>query len=190
MKCTINMTDTIYCSLLNHLFPGPLEQGVFLFANPVVTGDNLELAVVDMYPVLPEGWLVQDEDYLEMSDKERAKIMKMARDGGFAVIDCHSHPGARDKAWFSPSDRRGITEFAGYAKWKLSGMPFAAMVWGESSVDAVVWHHDFQAAYDVEKVVVAGECQRVLTPRGTWYAPKQEVTYGFGQIFSANPRVR
>jgi hypothetical protein len=146
-----------------------LEQGAFLFAQPVRYGNELWLDAVDAYLISPSGWRVQHEVYLEMNDAERAKIMKIARDRNLAVIDCHSHPGSEDDVWFSPSDKRGITEFAAYAKWKLDGKPFAAMVWAEGSVDAVGWHDGFEKVLKVDEVKILGIQAKVLVPRGTWF---------------------
>lgn len=173
MKCSISISRVIEERLLEHLFQNDLEQGAFLFSRALHgTDGELRIEVVDMYLVPPEGWTVQLEFHLEMNDAERARIMKTARDRGFAIVDCHSHPRSRGRVGFSPSDISGITDFAGYAKWKLPGQPYAAMVWGEASVDAVVWSGDFREARPVQEVVVDGcDATRVLVPRGTWFHP-------------------
>jgi hypothetical protein len=170
MKTKIIIPADIKEKLLAHLFQNRLEQGAFLFSRREVSGDAVCLNVRGTYFVPPEGWEAQEELYLEMRDDERAKIMKLARDQGLAVIDCHSHPGSKDKVQFSPSDRTGITEFAAYAKWKLPGQPFAAMVWGETSLDAVLWQGEFLNAEIVNEVIVATlPACRVILPQGSWF---------------------
>src|SRR5262245_24501650 len=140
MNNTIVIPSGIAGALRSHLFGNDLEQGAFLFAEAKADDSGvLQLTVEDLYLVPSRGWEVQMEGYLEMKDSERAKIMKLAREKSLCAIDCHSHPRAGDDVWFSPSDVAGISEFAQYAKWKLDGKPFAAMVWGEESVDAVLW---------------------------------------------------
>lgn len=174
MKCAISISVSMKERLLEHFFQNHLEQGAFVFARAVDgTEDSLRLEATEMYLIPPEGWAVQLEVYLEMKDAERAKIMKIARDGGYAVLDCHSHPGSHDRVEFSESDRAGINDFAAYAKWKLSGQPYAAMVWGEESVDAVIWYGNFDRAHSVQEVLVADrDVSRVLIPRGTWFSPR------------------
>jgi len=169
MNITIAIPEPIARKLEGHLFQNKLEQGAFLFARHAVAGDGLALEVVESHLVLPEGWAIQNEYHLEMRDEERAKIMRAARQSGLAAIDCHSHPGATDDVWFSGSDRHGIAEFADYARWKLPAQPFAALVWGRSSVDAVAWHGAFEEACPVRRVVIAGQPDRVLVPRGSWF---------------------
>jgi len=165
VKYIITLEAKLEKELRAHLFQNDLEQGAFLFANVIMTTYKLNLQVVDSYFIPPEGWEFQLDLYLEMKDEERAKLMKHARDGNFAVIDCHSHPGSGGDVRFSPSDERGMQEFAIYAKWKLDGKPYAAMVWGESSADAFMWVEDFSQAHQVDEVNIIGSPMKLLTPR-------------------------
>jgi len=169
MKRIIIIPAAIAEALRAHLFQDELEQGAFLFAQADERVGTLSLRVVDVYLVPPTGWQIQEEVYLEMKDAERAKIMKMARDRSFAAIDCHSHPGTMGDVSFSPSDRKGISDFAPYAKWKLDARPFAAMVWAETSVDAVIWHGDFAAPQAVNAIQIAGASLVTLTPTASWF---------------------
>jgi len=168
MNYVIELSASLRARLQRHLFQNRLEQGAFLFSRVEETASALTLRVEDVYLIPPEGWAVQHALYLEMTDAERAKIMQLARAGGYAVIDCHSHPGSAEAVKFSSSDHHGITEFAAYVQWKLNGKPYAAMVCSESSLDAVVWHRDFREAHDVHEVRITGGRAKVLIPRGTW----------------------
>lgn len=152
-----------------HFFQNEVEQGAFLFAEAVQDEFSLDLVVSDFYLVPSRAWEVQMNIYLQMKDSERANIMKMAREKKLCTIDCHSHPSSQDDVWFSPSDILGITEFAQYAKWKLNSKPFAAMVWGEASMDAVVWQGEFTAAEAVTDIRITGATPRTLTPTGSWF---------------------
>jgi hypothetical protein len=160
-------------TLRQHFFQNELEQGAFLFAEAKRDNGELNLVAAEYYLVPPSGWEVQVEYYLQMKDSERAKIMKLAREKKLCAVDCHSHPRACDDVWFSPSDVAGITEFAQYAKWKLGGKPFAAMVWGEQSVDAVLWQGEFCHAERVAHANIVGSTNQTLIPTGSWFrAPK------------------
>lgn len=154
-----------------HLFQNELEQGAFLYASVRENTNETTLEVVEAYLVPAEGWQVQMDVHLEMKDEERAKIMSQARQKNLALVDCHSHPGSFDKVWFSPSDRHGISEFAVYAKWKLGSKPYTAMVWAESSIDAVVWDNDFGKALRVQSILVVNGKDKILIPKGSWFAP-------------------
>jgi hypothetical protein len=169
MSVSILIPQPVHAALQVHLFQNALEQGAFLLARVAEGADRLCLEAVDAYFVPPEGWEVQTEAYLELKDSERARVMYWARQARLALIDCHSHPDSASHVWFSPSDRTGITDFAAYARWKLEGKPYVGTVWGEASVDAVVWHGDFAAARPVDQVAVVEPDGHVLRPRGTWF---------------------
>lgn len=175
MKYVLIIPEDIHWVLREHLFQNELEQGAFLFAHTVNGSDEFGLEATDIYLIPPRGWQVQLDVYLEMKDSERAKIMNIARTRGLAVIDCHSHPNSEDEVWFSPSDHLGTIEFASYAKWKLEGRPYAAMVWGTLSVDAVIWYDTFVEAYQVDEVRVIGSSTEIMIPRRTWSKSKKFV---------------
>ena len=169
MNCIINIPDDVERRVNAHLFSSTKEEAAFLFASVEESADELRFVRQEAYLVPPEGWESQHEYYLEMTDQERSRIMKMAMDGHHAVIDCHSHPGSGDSVAFSPTDRQGITEFAGYVKWKLRGTPYAAIVWAERSIDAVAWHGDFSRPVIVSEIYVDATPPRVTRPTGSWF---------------------
>lgn len=168
MKINVTIPRDMERKLYGHLFQGDLEQGAFLFAKIAEGDQEVCLEADSAYLVPPDGWEVQAENYLELKDTERAKIMKIARDNEYALVDCHSHPASNGEVWFSYSDRSGISDFAAYVKWKLDGRPYIAMVWGESSVDAIAWYGNIAAAVPIGEVRIVGDNPRVLIPRGTW----------------------
>jgi len=157
----------LFSELQTFFFQNNLEQGAFLFAN----AEGSDIEVVDAYFIPAEGWSVQLDVYLEMKDSERGKIMQLARQKGCAVIDCHSHPDSGTDVWFSPSDIAGITKFATYVQWKLPGTPYVATVWGEDSVDGIVWPPGSTTPELLELIVVRSESgsTRSMKPRGTWF---------------------
>jgi hypothetical protein len=178
MIFSVSIPAALERDLRRHLFQGELEQGAFLFAAVVEKPSAVNLSAVDAYMVPPEEWEMQSEVHLEMADLARAKIMKMARNRDLAVIDCHSHPHSGNHVWFSPSDRAGITEFAGYVKWKIGGKPYTAMVLGESSLDAVAWYDDFSMPGRVDSVEVLTTPPTLWKPRGSWFKPRSSFERG------------
>jgi hypothetical protein len=111
---------------------------------------------------------------LEMTDEERAKVLKLARDSGLCLVDCHSHRGDAPEAAFSLSDRAGVEEFAPYVRWKLDGRPYVAAVLAEDAVDAVMWEADFAEAQRVDEIRVTGEPPAALVPAGSWFTQWRE----------------
>jgi hypothetical protein len=156
----------LFNELKSFFFQSTLEQGAFLFANS--EGENIR--AFDVYLIPADGWVVQLDVYLEMKDSERGKIMQMARQKQCAVIDCHSHPDSGTDVWFSPSDISGITKFAAYVKWRLPGTPYVATVWGEDSVDGVVWLPGSNKPQLLDSLTIHSEAESSsMKPRGTWF---------------------
>lgn len=168
MNYVIVIPHNIERAVKPHLFQDGVEQGAFLFARTRELPDELSMEVIDFYLIPSNAWEEQSDFCLQLKDSERAKIMKQARDLNVSAIEAHSHPGSEKRVWFSLSDCRGIAEFAPYAKWKLDGKPYGAMVWGESSVDAVIWHGGFAQPMQVNEVRIIGPRTKVLIPRATW----------------------
>lgn len=173
MKTSIFIPAMIADTLRAHLFQNEVEQGAFLFARAEQTADTLSLVAEESYLVPARGWEVQMDVYLQMKDSERGKIMQMARAKKLCAIDCHSHPYSGGDVWFSPSDVAGITDFAAYAKWKLDGRPFAAMVWGETSVDAVMWSGDFGGPTVPDEIRIVGGPPDTFIPTHSWFQSPQ-----------------
>jgi hypothetical protein len=172
MRYTVSMPEAMFERLRRDLFQNELEQAVFLYAEHRQDDNGIHVTAVDYHLVPPEGWEIQHEFHLELTDEERARVLKRARDGGYALIDCHSHPPVLDDVEFSPSDVWGITEFAQYVRWKLGGRPYAAMVWGQASVDAVGWHADFKSPSPISEILVEGSPRRTLVPRYSFLRPR------------------
>ena len=78
----------------------------------------------------------------------------------------------------SLNDRAGIRDFAPYVQWKLGGKPFAALVWGENSLDGVMWHGDFKQAQRIDEVVIERKEPTVIIPRATWFEQRLNTWYG------------
>lgn len=76
---------------------------------------------------------------MELSEKEKVRVMLAARAKGCSLIECHSHRHPAKKVKFSPSDERGLEEFLGYVKWKLRGKTYGAIVFGDSSMEGRLW---------------------------------------------------
>jgi len=167
MSHEIFITADVLHRVRHHLFQNQLEQAAFLFATTETKDEAVRFHVEDFYLVPTSGWDVQMDVYLEMTAEERAKILKRARDRNTAIIDCHSHPHSQEEVWFSPSDHVGITEFAQYVRWKLKAKPFAALVFGETSIDGVVWQGDFACAEPLATLSIVGQGR--LRPTGSWF---------------------
>jgi len=156
MKHRIAIPNHIHEPLMSHLFQGDVEQGAFLLAQAEKYRSVFQLSAFELIRIPPTGWNIQSAYHLELSEAERARIMKSARDRGCSLIECHSHPHSGDYAEFSYTDRLGLNEFVPYVRWKLDSRPYGALVWGENSFDGRIWYDDFAKSHLVSEVIITG----------------------------------
>jgi len=138
MVVLVSIPRQKYRSIRAHLFKDWKEQGCFLFVDTLLTGGVINLCVKRVHFVKPDKWDYQSSFHLELKDKEKVKIMLMARKDSYDLIECHSHC-STGVAKFSPSDKYGLEEFVKYVWWKLPGKIYGALVWTENDVSGQVW---------------------------------------------------
>lgn len=113
------------------------EQLSFAFAEVELADDEVRFVCVEERPVQRSEFLHQSWCHLELGDEARVDIMRAAHQRQAALVEFHSHT-FDAPACFSPSDWSGFEEFVPYAWWRLR-RPYAAVVVGPNSVDALAW---------------------------------------------------
>ena len=138
MEVLVSIPRQKYRLIRSHLFKGHEEQGCFLFIDTNFSGAVINLYVKAVYFIKADKWDHQSEFRLELKDKEKVKVMLMARKNNYDLIECHSHR-CLGVAGFSSSDKYGLNEFVRYVWWKLPGKIYGALVWTENDVIGQVW---------------------------------------------------
>ena len=156
MEAIISIPRLKYQSLKSHLFQGETEQGAFLFATSQETRYQVDIVIDEIYLITNDGWDSQSALYLELSSREKVKVMLRARDKNCDLIECHSHR-TDDNARFSYSDIQGLNEFIGYVKWKLPGKSYAALVWSEKNIYGQLWLPKSNIPMPVTKIRILNE---------------------------------
>lgn len=124
--------------LRSHLFTGDDEQAAFGYAHCDVTG-TFRISAIDYVP--PEGFAFQSDYHIELTGDVQAQVIKRAFDLRACLVEFHSHRTSWP-ARFSGSDFRGFDEFVPHVRWRLAGRPYAAVVFHETSFDALHWTSD------------------------------------------------
>jgi hypothetical protein len=120
-------------ALEQHLAAGRPEQLAFLAA----AWNGFAVVVDNLYLVPAEGFVIQTEFQISLTDDERAKVIRWAHQQGRGLIEAHIHRDG-DPAEFSPSDLWGLNDFVPHVWWRLH-QPYAALVFGEETFDALAW---------------------------------------------------
>lgn len=117
------------------------EQVAFVYASTDGKEQPKIFRHVDWFPVPREGFVLQSEFHLELTDQIRALVIKRAHDLGTSLVEFHFHSGPW-AARFSYSDLLGFRDFVPHVWWRLKGRPYLAVVVSRSGFDALVWLED------------------------------------------------
>jgi proteasome lid subunit RPN8/RPN11 len=139
MNIIIRMPDGYLDDLRAHLLPSgsKREEAAFMFVRPAVGREGV-FEVVECSKLQPSDFAGQFEDYLELTDATRARLIKRAHDIDASLVELHSHPGPYPAA-FSFADRRGLKETVPYMWWRLKKRPYFAIVIAPTGYDALAW---------------------------------------------------
>lgn len=145
MQFFIKLTERQYKAIWEHLLPegATCESAAFIFAAFHRANQSLVLKAQDYFLVGQNGFKVQYDDYIELSDESRISIIKKAHQTNTALIELHSHPfNSPWAAAFSLADINGFAETVPHMWWRLPGRPYAAIVVSPCGFDSLVWHTD------------------------------------------------
>lgn len=141
MSGVIEISDAAWRELRNHLLPpdSQTEEGAFLLARHEQSdGQHVVLRHIETILLGHQDFASQENDYLELADETRARLIKRAHDQDASLIEFHSHPGPYP-ACMSPADLLGLSEFVPHVLWRLKQRPYAAVVVAPSGFDGLLW---------------------------------------------------
>lgn len=166
MQTFIDVTAQQKASLWEHLLPvgATTESAAFIFARVEETPQALTLRAQDFMLVGADGFKVQDNDYIELSDECRIAVIKRAHQTNTALIELHSHP--FDSPWapaFSFADMAGFRETVPHLWWRLPNRPYGAIVVAPNGLDSLVWTRSPHAPSCLTALRVDG---KTLLPTG------------------------
>ncbi len=92
---------------------------------------------------------------IQIKLKALLEVVNKANNENMAIIEAHNHPLSGDHVSFSYTDHEGFKEFVPYILDSLQ-KPYVATVWGEQSVDGIVWKQSFSTSEKIHEVVIVG----------------------------------
>jgi hypothetical protein len=156
----ITLSQELYSRLIEHLFSGETEQVAFLLG--VLSDGTPDMRLEQLLCVPPDGFAIQSEYHVSLTDETRARVIKWAWDHQACLVEAHSHRGYATAA-FSMSDIAGFREFVPHVWWRLQGRPYAAFVFTEDEFDALAWTKSAHVAQQVTTLEVDGMLDRLPT---------------------------
>jgi hypothetical protein len=143
MKALLKFDAGEYDDLIAHLLPpdNEQEQAAFVFARVTRTPHQIVFEAAEFAKLGPTDFITQYEDFLEITDETRARLIKRAHDLDTSLVEFHSHGGPWRPS-FSPADRAGLKETVPHMWWRLRKRPYLAIVVAKAGFDALLWLDD------------------------------------------------
>jgi hypothetical protein len=159
------VAESTYAVIRNHLLPAnpKAEEAAFCFAR-FETEYGFEC--LEWMPVPVTDFGHRSLFHIELTDENRAKVIKRAHDLNASIIELHSHPKAR-RAEFSASDQSGFLEFVPHVRWRLKGRPYAAIVVTPTAFDSLAWINDDRKPTSVLQIQAGN---KLMSPTGFTYS--------------------
>jgi hypothetical protein len=160
MGATLRISAERMEELNGHLEQGDDEQLAFLLAHWV--GDVA--TIIDIRTVPASRLDIQTPWHLSLSDEERAAVIKWAHEREASLVEAHVHRSAYP-AQFSPTDLSGLDAFVPHVWWRLRHRPYVALVFGDTTFDALVWRLGPTSPEALDAIDVVGAHRRAPTGR-------------------------
>lgn len=135
----VSLTSAERAALWDHLLGGTTEQVAFLFAEVAAAGRDLEFQSRGMHLVAEAELSEQEPYHISLTQDGQSSIIKQAWDRRLTLVEFHSHRGPWP-AEMSASDWAGLRSWVPYVRWRLGGLPYAAVVASERDLDGLVWN--------------------------------------------------
>jgi len=128
---TVRIPEGIWSKIHAHLYSTRGEHFAFMLAKWTFSGSE-PVFVVDDVILVPDSQVNAQRSGWELSTEAIVNVTNAAVGSGSALIEVHNHGGSLPR--FSLTDRNGLNEFVPYVLDSLRGRPYAATVWGGSTV--------------------------------------------------------
>lgn len=156
MKTQVVFIEQDFEDVRRHLLAGADEAAAVLICGYSLTGSRVRLLVREVVPVPAEGIESKGGAFITIRPQWLAVPLKRAREAGLTTVLAHSHPFSRGGVRFSPIDTTGQATLVPKVQARLPSRPVAELVFGQDSVDGLLWLPGGREPLPLGEVVVVG----------------------------------
>jgi molybdopterin/thiamine biosynthesis adenylyltransferase len=156
------MSGNVWRKARQHLLGGNGERFAFFLCGVSRTKNFTSFLVREIILVPDEEIEFAHDGGLQLRLDALLRVTNRAREDGLALVESHSHPGAL-RAVFSSLDIDGMKEFVPFILKDILGMPYAATVWSEQSIDGRCWKSSYENEERLHEVCIVGETYAKIT---------------------------
>lgn len=181
MKKIISFTRDQFDYLKKHLFRGENadEEAVFLICGISESRKKINVLIRDIVVVPDSAFLSKGKTGLRINPDFISKVLKKCRLEGLSIVMAHSHPFSRSEVRFSGIDDYGENILFPKIQSRVPNQHHAAMVFGQSSLDARIWLRGESRSECIDQVKVIGNHIDIYSPTssGNIFSTKTEELY-------------
>jgi len=152
---------SVWEKMHQHVLSDDNEHFAFFLVNHYQNKNDITFLVKDAI-CIDDSELEPDGFGLKLKLEGLLKVINRAKKEDRGLIEIHSHPFSTANVRFSGTDNDGFAEFVPYILDDLAGKPYAALVLGQCSVDAIYWQNNVGKI--VDKIVIHGKNLRTIFP--------------------------
>lgn len=167
----LRIPNSIWQDTYRHLFDAPGEHFAFYMAQWTFSQGEPVFMVRDVL-LIPDDALIPEGYEMVLSLEALLGVINTAVRSGDCLVEIHNHGGTRPR--FSSTDREGLRAFPSYVHSSLPGRPYAATVWGDTTVYGEFFLPTGRTGR-IESIMVCGEQVRQIVSRDDDYRPIGEI---------------
>lgn len=156
MKTQIVFIEQDFEDVRRHLLTGTDEAAAVLICGYALTGSRVRLLVREVVPVPAEGIESKGGAFITLRPEWLAVPLKRAREAGLTTVLAHSHPFSQSAVRFSCIDTDGQATLVPKVQARLPSRPVAELVFGQDSIDGLLWLPGVREPLPLGEVVVIG----------------------------------
>ncbi len=156
MKSQIVFMEQDLEGVWQHLLADADEAAAVLICGYSLTACRARLLVREIVPVPAEGIESKGGAFITLRPEWLAVPLKCAREAGLTTVLAHSHPFSQGAVRFSSIDTAGQATLVPKVRARLPSRPVAELVFGQDSIDGLLWLPGRQEPRAIDEVVVVG----------------------------------
>ncbi len=157
MKSQIVFMEQDLEGVWQHLLADADEAAAVLICGYSLTASRVRLLVREIVPVPAEGIESKGGAFITVRPEWLAVPLKGAREAGLTTVLVHSHPFSQGAVRFSPIDSAGQATLVPKVQARLPSRPVGELVFGQDSIDGLVWLPGGHEPRPMDEVVVVGQ---------------------------------
>jgi molybdopterin/thiamine biosynthesis adenylyltransferase len=155
--------NTLNQLIRDHLFQDDKEQLASILCGISQSPNQTKFLCREVIRARPGDLKHHSPTRASASKDYRKRILIECLEGGFSLIDCHSHPFSYQDVYFSNLDDRNDLENSAYFSEKIPNAHYISMVFGRNTFRARLFDKEQRKMTPIEEFIITGPNMRKIS---------------------------